>query len=174
MLRFYLSNDSYPEVREIASRWQRHLTWWRAFRSAAGDRHFWLFLLVQMILLVGWVVLHAWLTDLARPHEPAGMIIHIACAVGAVVTWGALALSWGGDLMRPHLRKVSLIARSACPNCGHQLTSQLAGDEASIRCPECGSVMGRSAFEAPYEIPPEFRAIRLRLARRARPGRRPR
>lgn len=174
MVRFYLSNDSYPEVREIHSRWQRHLTWWRAFRSAAGDRRFWRFLIVQCILLGGWIALHAWLTDLAPRHGSARMIIHIACAVGAVVTWGILALSWGGDLMRPHLRKVSPIARCACPGCGHQLTSQLAGGEPTIRCPECGSVMGRSAFEAPYEIPPEFRAIRLRLMRRTRPGRWPR
>ena len=172
MVRFYLSNDSYPEVREIHSRWQRHLTWWRAFRSAAGDRRFWLFLIVQLILLGGWMALHAWLANLPRPGA-VRTVIHIACAIGAVVTWGALALSWGGDLIRPHLRKVSPIARSACPGCGHQLTSQLAGDEPTIRCPECGSVMDRSAFEAPYAIPPEFRAIRLRSARGVRPGRRP-
>ena len=94
---------------------------------------------MQFILLAGWVALHAWLADLARLHGSARMIIHIACAIGAVVTWGVLALSWGGDLMRPHLRKVSPIARSACPGCGHQLTSHLAGDEPMIRCPECGS-----------------------------------
>jgi hypothetical protein len=174
MVRFYLSNDSYPEVREIHSRWQRHLAWWRAFRSAAGDRRFWRFLIVQFTLLAGWVALHAWLADPTRLPGSARMIIHIACAIGAVTTWGVLALSWGGDLMRPHLRKVSPIARCACPGCGHQLTSQLAGDEPLIRCPECGSAMGRSAFEAPYEIPPQFRAIRRRSARRTRPRRRPR
>jgi hypothetical protein len=93
MVRFYLSNDSYPEVREIDSRWQRHLTWWRAFRSAASDRRFWLFLLVQAILLAGWVLLHAWLTEHAWVRGSARMLVHVICAVGAVVTWGMLALS---------------------------------------------------------------------------------
>jgi hypothetical protein len=160
MVRFYLSHDSYPEVREIESRWQRHLTWWRGLGSAAADARFWRFLAVQLILLAGWIALHAWLADRAWARGSVRMLSHVVCAAGAVATWGVLALSWGGDLIRPHLRRVSPIARSACPGCGHQLTGQLAGDEPTIRCPECGAVLRRSVFEEPFAIPRQFRAIR--------------
>lgn len=36
-MRFYLSNNSYPELRDVTSVWQRQRIWWRAFRSAVRD-----------------------------------------------------------------------------------------------------------------------------------------
>lgn len=158
-MRFYISNESYPELREIRSRWDRHRVWWRAFASALGDRRFWRFIVVQMLLLGGWIVVdRVAARPIVVPSEPA-WAVHAAVAAAALTTWGVLALSWGGDLVRPHLRRVSSIARAACPGCGHQLTGHLDAAGAVVRCPECGAGSPRGLFDEPYAIPRVFLAF---------------
>jgi hypothetical protein len=155
-MRFYVSNHSYPELREMDSPWRRHVTWWRAFRSALGDLRFWRFFGIELLLLAGWFVLHRVLTAIAS--ETLRPLLDVGIGLAAITGWGVLALSWGGDLMRPHLRRVSALARDACPCCGHQLSSQIAEAADRVRCPECGESSPRSAFEPPYRIPGRFRA----------------
>ena len=159
-VRFYVSSESYPEIREIRSRWVRQVTWLRAFRSAWGDRRFRLFLAVQAVILLAWMVLAEFGPRWLGLGFEDRWYVRGVVAVVAIGMWGLLALTWGGDLVRPHLRRVSEIARHACPQCGHQLTGHLAGDAAIVQCPECGAQVPRGVFEPPYEIPREFRAVR--------------
>ena len=58
-MRFYLSNQSYPELRAIESRWARHLIWWGAFRSAFRDWRMWVFFAVSTLglLIASWAAL---------------------------------------------------------------------------------------------------------------------
>ena len=164
MIRFYVSNDSYPELREISSRWERHRTWWRAFGSAFGDRRFLLFVLIEVLLRGGGIGAGVLMEHLLRFDLPGRLSLWAVAGICATITWGVLALSWGGDLMRPHLRRASPTARDACPACGHQLSGQLAQptDSAAIRCPECGARVPRGLFSPPFEIPGEFLAVRRR------------
>jgi predicted RNA-binding Zn-ribbon protein involved in translation (DUF1610 family) len=161
-VRLYVSNESYPELREIGSRWQRHLTWWRAFGSAFRDHRFWIFVAAQVVLVVGsWV-----LAVMLVLEGPGGMNVRALWVVLAMILSGLLTVTWGGDLIRPHLRRVSSLSRDACPACGHLLTSQRRSEGGrSVRCPECGADVPRALFEQPHRIPPEFRALRLPWAR---------
>ncbi|NNF43930.1 MAG: hypothetical protein HKO59_10465 [Phycisphaerales bacterium] len=165
-MRFYVSNHSYPELREVESRWERHRIWWRAFRSAGGDVRFWIFAFVQAIVLLSWLavsqfIMRRW--GLGWAHTPLATLVGHAVAIAL---WGILMLSWGGDLMRPHLRRVSPSARVACPECGQLLTGQLAGAAGrGVSCPECGEAIPGSVFRPPYEIPRRFRALRWRRSR---------
>jgi predicted RNA-binding Zn-ribbon protein involved in translation (DUF1610 family) len=160
-IRFYVSNDSYPELREVPSRWKRNMIWWNAFLSASRDARFLLFVLIQLILVAGWIVLAIYLPGLESATFEVKLGARGLIALLSIITWGVLALSWGGDLVRPHLRRVSPIARHACPRCGHQLITQLAAHTDVIRCPECGSLIPRAALSPPYPLPRQFRAVRL-------------
>ena len=42
MPRVYLTNDSYPELRNLPLGWPRSRTWWRAIRHAMGGWRFFL------------------------------------------------------------------------------------------------------------------------------------
>ncbi len=162
MIRFYISNHSYPELREVTTRWQRHVIWWRAIQSAIREPRFQRFLAFQVLLVACWIfsgILAVWFNHLSIMTS---LSMSGAVSIAATITWSILALSWGGDLMRPHMRRVSTTARDACPECGHLLTGHLLQAEQTIRCPECGMVVPRRLFQPPYEIPPEFRAIRPR------------
>ncbi len=164
MPRLYLTNDSYPELRDVAPHWARTVTWWKAILRAFGEPRFWAFLASQAACLVA-------LVASAAAIESAldlGSRIRPFLQGGAAMTWlcafAYLQVSWGGDLMRSHLRAVSPVARYACPSCGHSLVGHL-GDSAAadpaapIRCPECAAMVSRDLFEPPYRIPRRFRAF---------------
>ncbi len=152
-MRWYLSNDSYPEMRAIESFWERHRTWWRAFGSSLSDPKMWGFLAIVFSLacLGGALNLLIDVDDLLGPHLPSvGVIanlLSIFITIGAAV---AISLTWGGDIMRPHLRRVNPRCRTCCPECGHCLTSQLQTPQPVIQCPECGQWLNRRPFEEPY------------------------
>ncbi|MBL1216141.1 MAG: hypothetical protein D8M59_01450 [Planctomycetes bacterium] len=155
--RFYVSNESYPELREVQPKRKRHVVWWRAFRSAAHDVKFWRFLLCSWGICLLWLPVHIGVIGprmivngtLQDPWKDwVGFIVFFALVGSA----SYLALTWGGDIMRPHLRRVEPVCREACPGCGHRLTSQIAGNDETIQCPECGRWWGRSPFEEPYQI----------------------
>ena len=101
-MRWYLSNDSYPEMRAIESFWERHRTWWKAFGSSLGDPKMWGFLAVAFCLacLGGVLNLMIDVNDLLGSDSPsAGVIANLAgifLTIGAAV---ALSLTWGGDIM---------------------------------------------------------------------------
>lgn len=154
-MRWYLSNDSYPEMRCIESFWERHRTWWRAFLSSLTDQRMWGFLLVAFSLacLGGALNLFIDVSDLLGSDSvPLGVIANlfsIAVTVGAAMV---LSLTWGGDIIRPHLRRVNPRCRTACPECGFCLKSQLQSPRRVFQCPECGQWHNRRPFEEPYPI----------------------
>jgi hypothetical protein len=169
-MRLYVSNHSYPELREIESRWEIHRTWWRAARTALRDRRLWAFAAIELMLLVAFIVGGTRAMSLidarAARFAVGGAIIvaaHVACA--------GLALTWGGDLMRPHLRRASERARSACPRCGHLQTDRLIASAPDVRCAECGTIAPRSVFEPPFAIPARFLAFRLPFGSRGQESR---
>ena len=158
MPRIYFSNESYPELREIESRWERHKTWYRAFGSAFGDWRFWRFWAVQLVILGGWFALDRYVsrvTDLPLVWEG---FMHAVFLAGAVLLNALLTVTWGGDLMRPHLRRVSSSARDSCPECGHLLTGHLTEKGKMILCPECGGQIDSQVFDPPYRIPKKYLA----------------
>ncbi len=152
-MRWYLSNDSYPELRSIESFWERHVTWWKAFGSALNDPKMWGFLCVAFSLacLGGALNLLVDVNDLLGSDAlPVGVIanlLSIFITVGAAVV---LSLTWGGDIMRPHLRRVNPRCRTSCPECGFCLTSQLQSSRKVFQCPECGQWFNRRPFEEPF------------------------
>ena len=158
MPRIYFSNESYPELREIESRWERHKTWYRAFGSAFRDWRFWRFWAIQLVILGGWFALDrlaSRITDLPFVWEG---FMHAVFLAGAVLLNALLTVTWGGDLMRPHLRRVSPSAREACPECGHLLTGHLTEKGKMILCPECGGQIDSLVFDPPYRIPKKYLA----------------
>ena len=160
MPRLYVTNDSYPELRGITARWSRTRTWWRAIRLAATRRHFWIFVAVQAAVLVGANALAT--IGLPTPASRAAVAVRVSIAVASLGVVSYLQVSWGGDMMRRHLRAVSDVARYACPSCGQSLFGHLddAGDPATtVRCPECAAEVARDIFEPPYPIPRAFRAF---------------
>lgn len=168
MPRIYFSNDSYPELREIESRWEQSKTWWRAFRSAFFDLRLWVFALVQILQWTAWWLIHRQLLGTLDLSTLQIQVVGGACLTLAIIVHALLTVTWGGDLMRPHLRRVSLIAREACPSCGYQLTSQLLGTKHLIDCPECGESIPRESFAEPFPIPRPYRAWRGFVLRSAR------
>ena len=163
-MRFYLNNDSYPEMRPFDSPAERWVIWYRAFRSSLTDRRVLAFVFAQVGLFV-FAGLFAWaaasLIDRADPGW-RDIGVTIACWVptgAACVVSTYLALSWGGDVVRPHLRAVSSICRDTCPRCGHLLTSQRASEIPSFACPECGEPVEKALFSPPYAIPGPCKAI---------------
>jgi hypothetical protein len=163
-VRLYVSSASYPELREIESPWDRHRTWWRAFGSAARDPRIWAFVLVEIVLLVGPLVVYTVGPAASRASIERWIAIRLIPHTGAAVLAGVLAVSWAGDLMRPHLRRVSDVARRSCPGCGHLLAGP-GKTPGAVRCPECGAEVPGRVFEPPYPIPPTFRAFRFKRHR---------
>jgi len=148
-MRLYVTDESFPELREVASRWQRFFIWARAFKSACLDWR--LFALFGVLIAVASLLIIAGLyfSD-GLPPSPVGTLIRLAVfAIPALLV--VLTLStFGGELMRPHLRKVSEICRLACPTCGQSLRTQLESPAPIIRCPECGCETDRRPFTPPY------------------------
>ena len=158
MPRIYFSNESYPELREIESRWERHKTWYRAFGSAFRDWRFWRFWAIQLVILGGGAAVDRLARRITgRPFGWRGFM-HVVLLAGAVVLNALLTVTWGGDLMRPHLRRVSPSAREACPECGHLLTGHLTEKGKMILCPECGGQIDSLVFDPPYRIPKKYLA----------------
>jgi rubredoxin len=178
MPKLYLTNDSYPELRDVAQ-WARTVTWWNAIRRAFGDARFWAFLASQAACLAALVATAGAVESALDPASPVRPFVHAAAALGWLCAFAWLQVSWGGDIMRSHLRAVSPVARWACPGCGHSLVGHVGKEEATerrsdgatkggeesaaapapIRCPECAAMIGREVFEPPYRIPREFRAF---------------
>jgi len=159
VIRIYLNNDSYPELRGIRRGWTRSLTWWRAI--ARGMRHvdFWVFMATQAAILAAFVAADRAVVVFAGLEGAAATAVNTVFGLSGLFVFGYLQSSWGGDMMRSHLRAVSDIARYACPSCGQSLFGHLDDQPEFVRCPECGSHVGRAIFEPPYRTPKEFRAF---------------
>ncbi len=158
MPRIYVSSVSYPELREVESIMERHRIWRRSFRSALSDYRFWRFFVVQSVLLSGWLLLDQFVMARVTMPEVWMIATHLGVAAAAITLFGYFTVTWGGDIMRPHLRRINAIAREACPNCGHLLTSHLHGEGDLLPCPECGDRIERTTFLPPYRIPRRYRA----------------
>jgi DNA-directed RNA polymerase subunit RPC12/RpoP len=157
--RLYLSNNSYPELREIHPRWARSVTWWRAFRLSIRRGRFWGFVATQVGLAFGCFLAARTLkaVDVGRV-VPDGLVFTFFGA-GWLIVFAYLQVSWGGDMMRSYLRAVSEKARYACPRCGHSLFGHVDGDADHVRCPECGADVACDIFAWPHPIPLHFRAF---------------
>ncbi len=164
-MRVYWTNESYPEMRPLPSRWLRHRVWWRAFWLVRRDPRIYAFLLIVACILVVFVWLTELLDDAIRARGEAEVILQTAMAVLAVTLSGMLFLTWGGYIMRLHLRRASDRCRDCCPNCGYLLSGQLqapAGESGTIRCPECGTAYEASEFRALQRVPPPLQTPRPR------------
>jgi DNA-directed RNA polymerase subunit RPC12/RpoP len=160
MLRVYLTNDSYPELRNLPLGWSRSRTWWKAIHHAMGTWRFWGFAATQALLLGIFVAADGLTVAVAGLRGFSGLAAHVGFGVLALGVFAYLQVSWGGDMMRAHLRAVSEHARYACPHCGQSLYAHIEAHGAeTIRCPECGSVVERSVFAPPYQVPPACRAF---------------
>jgi DNA-directed RNA polymerase subunit RPC12/RpoP len=157
--RLYLSNESYPELREIRPQWARTVTWWRAIGFSLRFGRFWRYVAVQVAIAAAFVVADRAIIALGLAGDLRSYRVHGGCAVAWLLLFAYFQVSWGGDMMRSYLRAVSTRARHACPNCGHNLVSHLERDPDRIRCPECGIRVARDLFEWPYRIPPRYRAF---------------
>ena len=161
-VRLYLSNDSYPELREFHGGFVARLSvWTRAFMSAACEWPIWVCFALQFSCNVIGAFWGLFLSELILGQiDLRWLLVGWICGV---VPAGVLALSWGGDIIRPHLRRHNLVARRACPGCGHTLTSQLGllrdPDTTSVRCPECGVSIPAEVFQPPFVLPRQFRAF---------------
>ncbi len=159
MIRLYVNNDSYPELRGLRRGWTRSLTWWRAI--ARGMRHvdFWVFMATQAAIVGAFVVADRAVVVFGGLDGPAAGVVDAVLGLSALVVFAYLQVSWGGDMMRSHLRAVSDIARYACPSCGQSLYGHLDDQPDLVRCPECAALVRRAIFEPPYRTPKEFRAF---------------
>jgi DNA-directed RNA polymerase subunit RPC12/RpoP len=163
--RVYLSNESYPELREVRPRWARSVIWWRAIAFSLRFRRFWGYVAAHVAIAGGFVAAARTVTALEVVGDRSGRSVYGTFALAWLLLFAYLQVSWGGDMMRSYLRAVSTRARRACPDCGHNLTGQLerAGDR--VRCPECGAETGREVFAWPYRIPSRYRAFPFWRAR---------
>ena len=151
LLRIYLTNESYPELRGVRRGWSRSATWWRAIDDAARHARFWVFVVTQasilaVLIAVSWMLV-PW------------PVVQVAIALVAFAVFSYLQTTWGGDIMRSHLRAVSDVARYACPSCGQSLYGHIEDESPQITCPECGARVERAIFRPPYRTPREFRAF---------------
>jgi hypothetical protein len=157
--RLYLSNDSYPELREVRPRWARTVIWWRAIAFSIRHARFWGFVAAQCGIALSLLLAARMFNAL----DPAGVVpdrlVNSLLVVGWLFVFTYTQLSWGGDMMRSYLRAVSNHARHACPCCGHSLFGHLERDADLVRCPECGAHVAREVFAWPYPIPWRFRAF---------------
>jgi len=151
LLRLYLTNESYPELRGIRRGWSRSATWWRAIAHATRHARFWVFVATQASVVVVFVAVN-WLLV---PWP----VVQVAIGLFAFAVFSYLQTTWGGDIMRSHLRAVSDVARYACPSCGQSLYGHIDDESREITCPECGSRVERAIFEVPYRVPREFQAF---------------
>ncbi len=158
LLRLYLTNESYPELRGVRRGWTRSRTWWRAIARATRYGHFWVFVATQASIVVVFVVADRMLVAFVGP-EAERPALHVAIALGAFALFAYLQTTWGGDMMRSHLRAVSDIARHACPSCGQSLYGHIDGKSSEVTCPECGARVKHAIFEPPYRTPKAFRAF---------------
>ncbi len=158
LLRLYLTNESYPELRGVRRGWSRSATWWRAIAHAARHAPFWVFVATQASIVVAFVIADRMLVAFVGP-EAERPALHVAIALGAFAVFSYLQTTWGGDMMRSHLRAVSDVARYACPACGQSLYGHIDDESPEITCPECGARVERAIFEVPYKTPREFRAF---------------
>ncbi len=157
-MRLYLTNESYPELRGVRPGWPRSRMWWRAFAHATRHAGMWVFAATQVLIVFGFVAADRAVLLLIDEQRIHG-IAHVSFGVAAFMVFSYLQISWGGDIMRSHLRAVSDIARYACPNCGQSLYGHLDEESATVRCPECGLRIRRAIFEPPHRTPAEFRAF---------------
>ena len=155
----YLSNDSYPELRDIQPRWAITVTWWRAIGHALRHRRFWVFAAVQIGLVLLFVATAVAIDELRLLNDRDGRYANVLLTGGWFVVFAFLQVSWGGDMMRPYLRAVSDKARYACPRCGHSLVGHLDGADDPVRCPECAVRVARDIFAPPYHVPPDYRVF---------------
>jgi DNA-directed RNA polymerase subunit RPC12/RpoP len=166
--RLYLSNDSYPELREVRPRWARTVTWGRALALGVRRARFWGFVAAQVGIAIVFLAAARLLSALdaggAVPDQPVRWLL----GLGWLLVFAYAQLSWGGDMMRSYLRAVSDQARHACPRCGHSLVGHLERDTGPVRCPECGARVAREVFARPYPIPRQFRAFPFWRRRRDR------
>lgn len=159
MPRLYVTSASYPELREIDSQWARIKTWRRAFSLALRDFRLWRFFAVLCLLTgLGYGVDRLAARGIQSLDAVWMVILHGTVLLLAITFNGLLIVTWGGDLMRPSLRKASPSARLSCPACGYLMTSQLATDGSHVLCPECGEEIERSVFTPPFTIPHRYRA----------------
>ncbi len=159
MPHVYLSSESYPELRDIGSRWARNVIWWRAFRRAFRHLDFWSLLLTQAGIVAAFIAADVLVVLTVDLRPAATRSVHAVAAVSALLVFGYLLVSWGGDIMRRHLRGVSDVARYACPGCGHSLVGHLDSNDERLRCPECAARTSRETFEPPFPIPREYRVF---------------
>jgi hypothetical protein len=160
----YWSSTSYPELREL-SFWPRQAIWWRAFRSGLSGGRLW----VLMVLNVGLAfiglggilaALSSFLYFFTAPNaQPPWWSImgYLLVGLGGIAGVGVVSLTYGARLMRPHLRRVDLRCRHACPHCGYGLHGQIIDAEHDedlwpVRCPECGGSAAKRCFFEPYDV----------------------
>jgi hypothetical protein len=157
--RLYLSNDSYPELRDLHPRWARTVTWWRAIAFSLRHARFWGFVAAQIGVAAGFVVTGSTINALDLAGGVPDRAVNVCLGAGWLAVFAYLQVSWGGDIMRSYLRAVSDEARHACPGCGHCLRGHLPGEADPVRCPECGAHVARALFAWPHRIPRGFRAF---------------
>lgn len=165
-MRVYFSSRSYPELREVeAGVVRRGFIWLRAFWSAVRDPWFIGFIALQLASGAVGVYFTVQFADSIRGPTS---LTHIAMvpAVALLLQLPAMtmAVTIGGDVLRPHLRAVHRGARMSCSSCGHDLTAQFDAVDASepgarCTCPECGAAVPRSIHARPHRIPREHRAV---------------
>ncbi len=158
-VRLYLSNDSYPELREVRPQWVRTVTWWRAIARATRTGRFWLFASAQVVVLAAAILAAVLILRYGDLRGWPAVIVQAATLAGGLMTFAYLQVSWGGDMMRSHLRAVSDVSRYSCPSCGQSLFGHLDGNDQVVRCPECGCRIHRDVFAPPFRIPREFRVF---------------
>jgi hypothetical protein len=147
-------------MRPLTGRWQRHRVWWRAFWLVRRDVRIYAFFLIVLCTLA----LFAWVTELIddalRLRGEAEIILRTGMAVVAAGLSGMLFLTWGGFIMRLHLRRAAQPCAECCPDCGYLLSGQLhapGGAEGAVRCPECGEAYEAAEFTALQRVPPPIK-----------------
>ncbi len=153
-MRIYLNNDSFPELREVRPWWARSRIWWRALGHAFRHRDFWQVAAIQLLIVLAALALdRMFVGGFRTTTAKLGHAIILGLGFGLA---GYLQVSWGGDMMRRHLRSVSVSARYACPRCGQSLFGHANGGDDQVRCPECAAEVDRRLFAPPYRVPGEF------------------